>query len=73
MADTTSSVTIRFNGILQPWLPGQTVEMLIEQHGLPESGVATAVNGAFVARNERRRVVVQPGDDIATLHAIVGG
>lgn len=73
MADTTSSATIRFNGVTQPWLPGQTIEMLIEQHRLPEKGVATAVNGTFVARNERGQVVVQPGDDIATLHAIVGG
>lgn len=73
MPDTTSNATIRFNGVAQPWLPGQTVEMLVSQHGLPERGVATAVNGAFVARNDRSRVVVQPGDDIATLHAIVGG
>lgn len=73
MADTTTNATIRFNGVTQPWAPGQTVEMLIEQHGLPGKGVATAVNGAFVARNDRGNVVVRPGDDIATLHAIVGG
>lgn len=72
MPDTTSNATIRFNGVSQPWLPGLTIEMLIAQHGLPERGVATAVNGTFVARNERSQVV-QPGDDIATLQAIVGG
>lgn len=73
MPDTTSNATIRFNGVSQPWLPGLTIEMLIAQHGLPEKGVATAVNGTFVARNDRSQVVVQPGDDIATLQAIVGG
>lgn len=73
MVDTTTHATIRFNGLTEPWLPGQTVEMLIKQHGLPEKGVATAVNGAFIARNDRGNVVVQPGDDIATLQAIVGG
>lgn len=73
MADSTSNATIRINGVIQPWLPGQTVEMLVEQQGLPISGVATAVNGEFVARNVRGQVIVQPGDDIATLHAIVGG
>lgn len=72
MPDTTCNATIRFNGVSQPWLPGLTIDMLIAQHGLPEKGVATAVNGTFVARNERSQVV-QPGDDIATLQAIVGG
>ena len=49
------------------------LDALIAQCGIDGDRFATAVNGCFVARNQRRLRELQPGDQIMTFEPITGG
>jgi thiamine biosynthesis protein ThiS len=42
-------------------------------HGLPETGVAVAVNGDIVRRQDWPNRRLQDGDEIEIVHAMAGG
>jgi sulfur carrier protein len=75
MPDTlmTNTITLTLNGQTLRVPNGCTLAQLLEQRALPPAGVATAVNGAFVPREQRRRTVLQAGDTVLSFEAIVGG
>lgn len=52
---------------------GSTLADLVAASGLPPEALATAVNGAFVARHQRAGRVLQPGDAVFTFQPITGG
>jgi thiamine biosynthesis protein ThiS len=61
------------NGAAQAWRPGLTVADAVREHAADERGVATALNGRFVARPARADTPVSPGDALLVFAAIVGG
>ncbi len=62
-----------FNDLTLPCTDGLTLAALLKAQGVQPEGVATAVNGAFVPRNQREATVLKPGDTVLTFQAIVGG
>ena len=66
-------VPVTLNGAPAGVPPGGTVEMLLQQQGVPPLEVATALNGEFVPRGQRSTRVLLPGDAVTCFQPIVGG
>lgn len=64
---------LNFNGLTLPCPEGLTLAQLLDEQGLDPDTIATAVNGAFVPRDQRANTVLQPNDTVLTFQAIVGG
>ena len=75
MNDTFSprEAVLRFNDLTLSCPAGLTLAALLESQEVNAEQVATAVNGAFVARMQREATVLKPGDTVLTFQAIVGG
>lgn len=52
---------------------GTTIAMIAKADGLPDKGVAIAVNGEIVQRSAWNEHVINNGDDIIILKAFCGG
>ncbi len=65
--------TIRFNDRSLPCPAGLTLAALLEAQQVNAERVATAVNARFVPREARDATPLQPGDEVITFEAIVGG
>ncbi len=65
--------TLRFNDLTLPCSAGLTLAALLTAQGVNAEQVATAVNGAFVPRDQRETTPLKPGDTVLTFQAIVGG
>ncbi|MCP5426505.1 MAG: sulfur carrier protein ThiS [Gammaproteobacteria bacterium] len=50
-----------------------TLAALCHELGYPEQGVATAVNGEFVPRQQRASQVLRDGDSVEILAPMQGG
>jgi sulfur carrier protein len=50
-----------------------TLADLIDGFGHRPEGIATALNGEFVARGQRRACVLRDGDKVTCFQPIVGG
>ena len=63
------------NGTPHPWRLGLTVADVLVERGAEDDAVAvaTAVNGGFVARQERQDTPLWPDDRLVIFSAIVGG
>ena len=70
-AQTTASVMV--NGTPHPWRLGLTVADVLAERDTDGAGVATAVNGSFVPRDERAETPLWPDDTLIAFSAIVGG
>lgn len=66
------SVTIQLDGQPRDLAAGTTLAQLVADLGHEEKAVSTAVNGEFVARTARTRVL-QAGDAVLLFQPIVGG
>ena len=64
---------LTFNDLTLPCPGSLTLAALLAAQDVPPEQVATAVNGAFVPRNQRETTVLKPGDTVLTFQAIVGG
>lgn len=64
---------IAVNGEPVPGAEGLTLAELLVRLGEPADQVATALNGAFVPREQRERTTLGAGDHITVFKAIVGG
>jgi sulfur carrier protein len=53
--------------------PGTTVAALMSEHGVPERGVAVAVDGAVVPRASWATVRLVEGTRVEVLTAVQGG
>lgn len=67
-----STVTIQLDGQPREVAEGSTLAQLVEALGHEEKAVSTAVNGEFVARSARGRVLIE-GDTVLLFQPIVGG
>ncbi|MEF7617426.1 sulfur carrier protein ThiS [Aquincola sp. MAHUQ-54] len=65
--------TVTLGGEPHPLLPGDTLAALLQRLGHAPEAVATAVNGAFVARALRDSHVLRDGDQVHCFKPIVGG
>jgi sulfur carrier protein len=68
-----SPATVLVNGAAHPWRAGLTVADVLAERGVDDEAVATAVNGHFVPRPERRETPLWPADRLVVFTAIVGG
>jgi sulfur carrier protein len=64
---------LTFNDLTLPCPQGLTLAALLASQQVEATQVATAVNGAFVSRDQRETTVLNPGDTVLTFQAIVGG
>jgi sulfur carrier protein len=55
------------------FLPDTTLAALVATLGHAHDKVTTAVNGVFVARDERDTCLLQPGDAVLLFQPITGG
>ncbi len=67
-----ASVTIRLDGQPHPLAAGSTLADLVTALGHAPEAVSTALNGEFVARHARGRVLAE-GDAVLLFQPIVGG
>lgn len=67
------SVNVNVNGQTQRVPAGATLSDLIAQLGHAPRAIATAVNGDFIACDDRAERVLQGGDQVTCFQAIVGG
>jgi len=65
--------TVLFNQRPLPCPAGLTLAALLQRERLDAERVATAVNARFVPREARASTNLQPGDEVITFEAIVGG
>ena len=63
----------RINNSEREMADGTTIAMIAQAEGLPDRGVAIAVNGEIVQRTEWNERIVSNGDDIIILKAFCGG
>lgn len=68
-----ASLSITFNGQAIPLSSRTTLAALLAALGQDCTGMATAVNGDFVARDERDACVLEAGDSVTVFRPIVGG
>jgi sulfur carrier protein len=67
------AVRVTLNGNHATCSPGCTLAQLLQHHGHAPDSVATAINAVFVPRQSRETTLLQAGDDVAVIQAIVGG
>ncbi|MBR2035736.1 MAG: sulfur carrier protein ThiS [Prevotella sp.] len=63
----------RINNNEREMADGTTIAMIAQAEGLPDKGVAIAVNGEIVQRSAWNEHVINNGDDIIILKAFCGG
>ena len=63
----------RINNNEREMADGTTIAMIAKADGLPDKGVAIAVNGEIVQRSAWNEHVISNGDDIIILKAFCGG
>lgn len=68
----TTAVTVLLDGKPHAIAPGTTLAQLLQALGHAANSVSTAVNGRFVAR-EQRDHVLQANDVVLLFQPIVGG
>ena len=71
--NSAENIAIRLDGQPRRVPGGTTLAELVDQLGHASEGVGTAVNGDFVARNQRTARVLQEGDAVLLFQPIVGG
>lgn len=65
--------TITINGEPREIDAGTTLDQLLAALGNAPEALATAVNGEFVAREQRAQCRLADGDDVFTFQPITGG
>ena len=70
--ETESRITVRLDGAPHAIERGTTLAALVARCGHKPEGVSTAVNGRFVAREQRDRALTE-GDVVLLFQPIVGG
>lgn len=64
---------LSLNGQAVPCPSGLTLAELLKRQRVEDHAVTTAVNGAFVPRDQRSATSLVPGDRVLTFQPIVGG
>ncbi len=64
---------IGVNGQARTVVALSTLADLVSELGHAPDGIATALNGEFIARSRRAECVLRDGDSVTCFQAIVGG
>ena len=73
MTVSIPTITVQLDGAARALPAGTTLASLVAELGHTPQAVSTAVNGAFVARSQRERHVLQAGAAVLLFQPIVGG
>ncbi len=68
-----SALVVHLDGRPRPLASGATLDDLVTVAGHAPGDVATAVNGRFVAREQRAALALADGDEVLFFQPIVGG
>ena len=68
-----TDIHITLNGEARQLPAGSTLADVLATSGQPAASFASAVNGAFVARDARETTPLADGDAVFTFQAITGG
>ena len=68
-----TDIHITLNGEARQLPAGSTLADVLATSGQPAASFASAVNGAFVARDARATTPLADGDAVFTFQAITGG
>ena len=68
-----TDIHITLNGAARQLPAGSTLADVLATSGQPAASFASAVNGAFVARDARATTPLANGDAVFTFQAITGG
>ena len=66
-------ITIKINGESREEKDGQTVLDLAQNLSLPKNGVAIAISGKIVKKNEWGTTILNDGDELTIVNAAYGG
>ena len=66
-------ISIRLNHASLQLQEGATLATLVATLDKPPASLATAVNGDFIARDQRDQCVLRDGDTVMTFEPITGG
>jgi sulfur carrier protein len=69
---TQATIDIRLDDKPFAVVPGTTLESLVAALGHAPADVSTAINGSFVPRSQRDRMLA-PGDSVLLFKPITGG
>lgn len=69
----TAQLMIDLNGTLRAFPPGTTLAAAVAEQARDPESIATAVNGAFVARQARHAHQLGEGDVVLFFSPMVGG
>ncbi len=61
------------NGVERDVADGATVARLLDELGVPQDGVAVAVNDRVVPRSQHALLALADGDRVEVVHAVAGG
>ncbi len=64
---------MNLNGLERAEHDNCTVAALMQAEGIPQRGVAVAINSSVLRRSEWATTVVQPGDSVEIVTAVAGG
>ncbi len=67
------SLRVILNGKEEVLESGKTLQKLMEQKNLPKIGLAVAINGQVVPKNQWAATKIHPDDEIEIIHAVQGG
>ena len=70
--DSDSTMVIRLNGEPRETAAQSIIELLKELQ-VPHSGIAVAVNGRVIRREEHVTTMLSGGDDVEIIRAVQGG
>ena len=64
---------MKLNGLERAEHDNCTVAALMLAEGIPQRGVAVAINSSVLRRSEWATTAVQPGDSVEIVTAVAGG
>ena len=71
--DHKAALSVRINGIFQPWKADWSLPMLLEELEATGPGVAVERNREVVRRAEYADCLLEPGDEVEIVRLVGGG
>jgi len=69
----SDAITVSLNGNTEALESGQSLQHALQQWGLTDKKVATAINGDFVPRSRYSDTTIDDGDQIDVVAPVGGG
>jgi len=66
-------IKIRINGTTKQISPNISITDLLNELALPKEGIAVAVNGEVIPRDQHGLILINEEDQIEVIRAVAGG